>query len=187
MALFTSKADASLPLLTQLYQLEHDEIPAWLNLYSGSGVDLSEADWGRFSELLGVVCMVMEALADEKPPVPGALNELNFWIGEYASSENPRLKATVIWENGLSVVREQATPIALISQVLTELLDLIATARSDKSRKVSSCSICGNLFVVTRKGASRCSQRCRMRVGSRKRYAKIFEGYPTRRKTITGK
>ena len=187
MALFTSKADQSISILTQLYQLEHDEIPAWVKLYTQGQISLSEADWSRFSELLGTVCMIMEALADRRPPAAGVLDELNFWIGEYATSGNSRLAVTVVWEDDLSIIRRRRTVEGVIAEVLTELLDLIGAAQSDKSQKVSSCSICGNLFVVTRKGAARCSQRCRMRIGSRKRYAKLFEDYPTRRKPITEK
>ena len=44
------------------------------------------------------------------------------------------------------------------------------------------CHECSNVFVVQKEGQAYCSQRCRSRVGERRRYALRMEGYPSRYK-----
>jgi hypothetical protein len=159
MALFTSKADASLPLLTQLYQLEHDEIPAWLNLrfqmglseeiaYAAPGEPMTEQDkdLARFSELLGVVCMIMEALADVRPPVPGALDELNFWIRECLEPPSVILEARGRIELSRSNQQEM---------VLTELIGVI-----DAPWEAKRCEQCQSVYQLTSARQKFCSVRC---------------------------
>jgi hypothetical protein len=46
------------------------------------------------------------------------------------------------------------------------------------------CESCKSVFPPTREGQRYCSQRCRARVGSRRRYAKLFEGHSSGQRGI---
>jgi len=177
MALFTSKADSDIPLLTQLYQLEESEILPWLDLWnqkhSYAPVTTGEGTKAILSEFLSLLRLVMDAMVSGKHPTGQVKHDLNAWLENYLTPP------IVFWEitdtEGLTTPLERSSAVdtletgpprvthgvaspnsvaAFCSRVLTELLWIITHG------KLSRCEECQKVYQVTNRRQRFCSDRC---------------------------
>jgi len=202
-AIFTNKADAGLPLLTQFYQLEFDsaalagsELDRWVGdeTYPSLERYWSETASAKASKgpidglrMLALVHptikSVMEHLADGTAAPPDVASLLNQYLATL-----PPLQ--VYWvEAGLSLIIGGSHPgvewpekifRALMGELVEAIEPILNTVL--QPRPFLRCEECQNPYLVTKTGQRFCSQRCRARTGERRRYAVRMEGYPTKNK-----
>lgn len=207
MALFTSKADAALPLLTRVYQVSPElagsnaaEIKAsetgrfiqWcLDTYKDSRA-FSDGDVVHLARLFACVRSMMDAAADKRAPSPETEQEIQAYIDKCLSAptlgfmhgstdqgDSPLLYYRGPFTDG---TRQAQVWEGLGNRVLRDLVSV--WGRCEMRR----CEECKSVFVMDpRRKQEYCSQRCRARVGGRNRYAKLFEDSPKRRKPKPGK
>lgn len=203
-ALFTSKADAGLPLCTSFYQLdfsgevfEGSELDLWLASWlkrkypmpyksfsemAGKGQKKADPElYLRFRAFHGAFCHLLETFADGKklsgeetatvnamlkeylpPPVLSWDKERNCYGIEFHSNPEPR------------------------SHMLMELFETLEREKTENIKLFTRCEECKNPFLIQKEGQRFCSQRCRTRVTSRRRYANLFSDHGTRRSPSTG-
>lgn len=206
MALFTSKADANLPLLTQFYQLEvpvfeepephivgvavlemSPDLYTWAEglrggaLVSGwPGRDSAEdlAEWGYLATVHAVFKMFMDCRVDGTIPPPEHVEALNKWFEVVLAP--PRIS----WDDvGFDFEFPGVDGLTLVIHrpLAVEALTVF------RDNALGRCEECSSVFVRQKSGQKYCSHRCRVRVSGRKLYAERMEGYPRRYKQRIGK
>ncbi len=207
MALFTSKADSGLPLLTQFYHLEVpylDELPVhlagaalvatdpeilqWAEMLRGgyyvpgwpgteSVEDLTE--WGYLANLYQILKSFMDCRVDGEVPSPAYVDALNSWLAvvmpaPFVAWNQDGFKFDFPGVSGLVLLVHR--PLAM---------EMLSAFQNGTLRR---CEECRSVFVEQKPGQKYCSQRCRTRITSRRRYATLFSEYkPTRRRPESAK
>ena len=201
MALFTNKADADLPLLTKLYQVSPELGPTVPDVMASEiakfmRIELKEQDLREPSEsdivsmarLLKTVKAMMDGAADGEPPLPEIewvmqdyLNiylkppTLGFIFVDKEQGHKPFVHYLGLHDTN-SVTQDEETFDLICQMVLQSLV--IMWERAEFRR----CEVCSSVFVMNPKRKQKfCSQRCRARLGSRRRYAILFDGLPSYR------
>jgi hypothetical protein len=187
MALFTSKADHDLPLLTQLYQTDVSELREFAALYRGFNewrIDHSP-EFARFLELLadlrGVTRNVLDDLADTGKVRWIRLPELAHWVNFirplYRMTAMPD-RAGYVTPEDIEIVQEDA-----IAQEDRFLFDVVSNllAVSRESGRVRRCAMCGNSYAMqkVRDENRYCSARCSARVRMQRKREKHNEANVT--------
>ncbi len=207
-----SKADAKLSLLTQFYQLDvpdrstfgshethmygvvcsmlDEELRIWaeyqrerwqgepLVRWPGTEAVGDLEQWGIFGGVHYFLTELMNCAADDLIPAPDTINTLDDWLAIVLPP--PR----VAWRSSFS----SDTPPRVYLPALKAMEFLLHRPLAQEflaalnGKKFKRCESCRNVFVEQKPGQRLCSQRCRTRVGNRRRYARLFEGMPTRRK-----
>lgn len=240
MALFTSKADAGLPLLTQFYQLDlplsfdvdleegydaiywsevlmESELRFWVDdtlaKWKRGRVAAGESHWAsltntpvgwpdnhqnpkhrqmwaELARLQLLLQRLMDCAADVVAPASEDTERLNRWLAMLMPA--PEL-VWIVTEFGqarrnhiyLASPNVMLWHMILHKRLVTEFLEALEGGRL---RRCEECGSVGSVFVEQKPGQKYCSQRCRTRITSRRRYATLFSEYkPTRRRPESAK
>jgi hypothetical protein len=136
-----------------------------------------------YREFHVIFCRLFEAVSDNKELSKSDTENINTVLKTYLPE--PKLywdKKTLKYN-----IEFQEDPEPR-SHILMEIFYALSEEDAEKSKLFARCEECKNPFLIQRDGQRYCSQRCRTRITSRRRYATLFSEYEsTRRKPTTGK
>lgn len=151
-------------------------------------------DVERLARIHPVICNLMNCAADGFAPSRGDLEQFNSYR-KAILAKCPRLEWGGISTpeghviDAIDTLEGESRVVRLVDRVLIDqLVQSVVAGATERSRGgasyrgVARCKECTNPFVLQKEGQQYCSQRCRSRVGERRRYALRMEGYPTKNK-----
>ena len=176
MALFTLQEDLRMPLVTQLVQLEREDVQAFISRdqYTGLTRNLCGPmalypDVETQVAVLSVRDLTREILM-QRAAIGKTHKDLIARLGAAYQEHSPVYTVTALSEDaegfaaGLRRIEVTNNLAAGLRIVLDDLISVI-----EKDMRVLTCEECGNPFVPTRAGLNRyCSTRCGNRVRARK-------------------
>jgi len=195
MAIFTSKADADLPILTQAYQLDTENEAEMLAFYASRRGEHSR-EWVKiYPEIqedvtaVGLICQILQSVFDERFFNGGirwntreAFNQflrghsvryhIAFNDTENITAEEYQREQEIMSTNGIIPAGKHRSVFygsdGIAGSIGVELARLI-NDMNDGTKTLSQCEECKSIFARsgTRKQAF-CSYRCQRRIASRR-------------------
>jgi hypothetical protein len=193
MALFTSKADADLPLLTQFYQLEFDpRVPekSELDRWMGRVCRPPRSFWTELTlpelmervkdpscvrdleplrglaQIHSVIRRVMDCLADGISSTFEDQEELHKWA---SAAPSPYQSQVLRWNSKNGRHQFNRTGPGWVDLLMREMIKAVDHEAGGGARWFGRCEECKNAFLGKKESQRFCSHRCGDRVSARRK------------------